>query len=473
MDSESTHKVYHTNITIQSVEDVPNDPTSIDTSQTTHQHSQTTTIEEVAEQTQAALLQEWFDEGISKTGNLPGGYKNVAVLIIKWDDELDELNTGPEAKELENVFRNRFHFDTKTVELNVASKPQHQLSHFVSAFIHKHDGDSNLLIVYYTGHGVYHRDHKQLEMRAFDNPDDTKGPHLKQEARATWNLAETSLRSEAVESDVLVILDTCYASNHHTKSMTHESKTFELFSACAIDATTAAPGDMSFTRALIVALENLQTEYGDKPFTTQLLNQKILLDPNRSDSPSQLWTYDRHIRLAPLKPLKIRKLEALTLHHPPGSYLTLRFALRDISLNREQMTFLTKKLSEAFSNKSVFGLRRIDWLGLKPARTTSFGRAALAIFVIAQWKKFVLKKQEARARAPRPVDLVTLPMERSAESPPFLLVRKRTRETLDDLPDSKRGSFVRSLTGEEPPSPPVSNPSPMSNAGDEGMKEGP
>lgn len=41
-------------------------------------------------------MQRWWDEAIRRNMNLPDGYQNVAVLMIKWADELDELKTRAE-----------------------------------------------------------------------------------------------------------------------------------------------------------------------------------------------------------------------------------------------------------------------------------------------------------------------------------------------------------------------------------------
>lgn len=58
--------------------------------------------------------------------------------------------------ELENVFRDRYGYNTKRVVLDCKhKKPQAQLSHATSQFILDHDGAhrNTLLIVYYSGHG--------------------------------------------------------------------------------------------------------------------------------------------------------------------------------------------------------------------------------------------------------------------------------------------------------------------------------
>ncbi|KAF2685826.1 hypothetical protein K458DRAFT_387779 [Lentithecium fluviatile CBS 122367] len=446
-------KVFHANIQIQSIEDA-----SVQQSESSEDsrliQDTSSAPEDVAYRERAAEMQMWWDEAIVRNMDLPDGYVKVAVLIIKWDDELDELKTRGEAEELRDIFANRFRFETETVELNVSSKPQHQINRHLSAFIEKHDGPNNLLIVYYTGHGVYREDHKHLELTASLNPMNKKG--FNGIARCNWNKVEELLKAEEVECDVLTILDTCYSSNI-AKSGKEETRTFELLSACAINATTAAPGDNSFTRALIDALSELIDQFGDRPFTTFHLNQRILLDKRRHDTPSQLWfrlqNHERHIRLAPLKQNPLR--QSPSLPQPPRGYLTLRFALRDESLNQQQIEFLTLHLAKAFNKKALVGLRRIDWLGIKPARTTHFGRAALAMFAIAQWKRFLGKRKEEK-ESQRSIDAVHIPMSVEA-SPEASPTRKRMRNNFDDLPEPKRERDY--LVIPHPPSPPVSDSS--------------
>ena len=178
-----------------------------------------------------------------------------------------------------------------------------------------------------------------------------------------------------------------------------DTRTYELLSACGLDGTTASPGEYSFTRALIDSLKQLLIEFQDRSFTTFHLNQKILLHPARRDTASQLWYrlkhHERHIRLSPLKPSSNHSQPYLA--QSPGSYLALRFALRDESLNQEQIECLTKHLSKTFNNKALVAVRRIDWMGIrKPARTGHFRRAALALHAFAQWKKFARRKRNER-----------------------------------------------------------------------------
>ncbi|KAF1839785.1 hypothetical protein BDW02DRAFT_486233 [Decorospora gaudefroyi] len=416
---------------------------------------------DVEYQDRAAEMQNWWAEAMARNMDLPEGYSKVAVLLIKWAPELDELNTGDEARELDTLFRDRFHYETKIVELNVGKKPQHQLNNYVSEFICEHDGPDNLLIVYYTGHGVYDDRRKCLELTGSLKNNPLLHLGFRRNARATWNQAEDQLRREDVEGDVLTILDTCYSSNF-VKSGRDGQKIFELLSACSIDQTTEAPGDNSYTRALIDAITVALDKEPEQPISTFRLFQDINRDSRRKDTPSQLWSRGKrthynepHIFLAPLKSKKSNALHQPRHRPKPKGYLTLRFGLRDSSLSQEQIEFMTRLLSKAFGNKALVGLRRIDWMDIEPAPPTShFERVASIMRVIAQWKRVITKKKrerESQQTSQRRVDEITFP--HSTEVASDRRSPKRAHEGLDELPDAKR----QYLDTAQPPSPPVSD----------------
>lgn len=87
--------LFHTDLTITSVEkrqtkDITTSPgpNFVD--------SNSQSPEDVARQQRAADTQMWWDEAITKYMDLPDGYVNVAVLLVKWEDELDDLKTRDE-----------------------------------------------------------------------------------------------------------------------------------------------------------------------------------------------------------------------------------------------------------------------------------------------------------------------------------------------------------------------------------------
>lgn len=371
-----------------------------------------------------------------------------SLRCVETECLLGRTLTIEQAIELENLFRDRFHYHTETVELNVKGKTQLQLNSRVSSFAAEHNGPNNLLIVYYTGHGVYYEDKKFLQLAACANP--ASGSGLYQDAHANWNKAEDILKAEEIDADVLTILDACYASNM-TKAAMQSTKKFELLSACGLDQTTAAPGPNSFTRALIDNLEDLIREYGDKPFNTFHLNQRICMDKRRRETPSYLWyrlPSDSNILLAPLKPGAKHVHHETNVARAPRGYLTLRFALRDESLNKEQIEVFTRNLSKAFENKKMIGLRKVDWVGIRSAKISYFERVGLAMFAVAQWKKFLAKKKEAK-RSQRVIDATEV--DTGPNSPLPSSARKRSHDVVDDLPGAKRR-----ITDDSQPLSPVS-----------------
>ncbi|KAL5415301.1 hypothetical protein PMIN04_008616 [Paraphaeosphaeria minitans] len=328
----------------------------------------------------------WWEEATVWNIDLPNGYAKVDVLLAKWEDELDGLNTRAEAEALSVVFCGRFYFVTETVELNVSSKPQQQMRTYMSAFIQKHDGTHSLLIVYCTGHGLYREDDKYLELTASLKPTVIQGLH--QEARCNWNKIQEMLHDDDVDSDVFTILDTCYPSKV-VKVGKEETRTFELLSACSIDSTTAAPGDNSFTRALIDILNGCTVDTARKASPRSTL---IKRSPSTRDAMARRRTCG-------------------------------------IS-NSIMIEFLTLQLSKAISDKLLVGLSRIDWLGIKPARITNFGRAALALYAIAQWKRICERQRKRR------LEEVRLPDHSTTDEPPTTTPRKRSRDSFTDTSES-------------------------------------
>lgn len=349
------------------------------------------------------------------------------------------------------MFRDRFRYETETVELNITRKPQLQLNTCVTAFAEKHNGPNNLIIIYYTGHGVWREAEEYLQLTAAVTP--IKGRGFQKDAHANWNKAEQILKAEEIDADVLTILDTCYSSNI-AKSARQSVRKFELLSACPHDETTSSPGDRSFTRVLIDKLTQLADEYNDKPFSTFHLNSLICMDPRRHDTPSQLWfrlPNEQNILLAPLQRKTDEPPKKKRVQLEPRGYLTLRLAINNESLTRPQIEYLAEKLSKAFGNKKLIGLRKIDWIDIKPAKISPFERVALAAYYFTQWKKAV-----QRTKLKNVVDSVALdatPMDVDTDRSAVPSPRKRSRDASMDFPPVKR----RATDASTPPLTPISN----------------
>jgi hypothetical protein len=148
-----------------------------------------------------AEMQACLENATKKALNIPSGYRKVAVLIIRWrydiDDERDReghsnevsgtsntsvfhviLQTHPalwkfqannsQIERLKNVFEGRMNYACSEVDLHTEYKPQHILNEAIATHIRNNNDPNNLLIIYYTGHGVIvgEESHERLSMSA-------------------------------------------------------------------------------------------------------------------------------------------------------------------------------------------------------------------------------------------------------------------------------------------------------------------
>jgi hypothetical protein len=100
-------------------------------------------------------MQMCWNKAMCDEMKLPQGYQNIAVLIIKWDKDIDQLKSASEVEDVRKVFAEDFNYPTTIIELNNKTRPQLQLDRQVINFVADNNGDYNLLIVYYSGHGSY------------------------------------------------------------------------------------------------------------------------------------------------------------------------------------------------------------------------------------------------------------------------------------------------------------------------------
>lgn len=89
-------KVFHADIRIESIEDCAKNEQADQVTTLVEHNSQDVADRETQEK--AAEMQVWWDEAIARYMGLNDGYEKVAVLLIKWDDGLDELKTREEVR---------------------------------------------------------------------------------------------------------------------------------------------------------------------------------------------------------------------------------------------------------------------------------------------------------------------------------------------------------------------------------------
>jgi hypothetical protein len=93
------NKVIHADIRIQSIDEETKQRLPVP--QSARDEPQVESKPSAADreyQERAAEMQNWWAEAIARNMDLPEGYSKVAVLLIKWAEELDELNTGEEVR---------------------------------------------------------------------------------------------------------------------------------------------------------------------------------------------------------------------------------------------------------------------------------------------------------------------------------------------------------------------------------------
>ena len=102
----------------------------------------------------------------------PSTYQKVAVLLLCWDQDCNDLKTQEELDTLKKVFEDQFGYSATISKLSSPAKNvlQVELNKIVANFVSDHDGPHNLLIVYYAGHGKPGETYGHLELFGFVLP---------------------------------------------------------------------------------------------------------------------------------------------------------------------------------------------------------------------------------------------------------------------------------------------------------------
>ncbi|KAI6888023.1 hypothetical protein KC360_g3716 [Hortaea werneckii] len=350
-------------------------------------------------------------------------YSHVAAVIIHWADDLDnDLHCANEWKalELDQLFRDDFNFCSQIVVLNIDSKPQAQLNSAISSLILDHDGPShsNLLIVYYSGHGIGCGEN-ELIVSATRNGKMTVADNIRaHDPQASWNKAERQL--DDVDADVLTILDCCEAAHIIQKGIHDRANTHEVLAASGRDTTAYPPGKMSFTRHFIDALKEELEKHRRQPFSTYDLNEVIMR--RRKNTSSHVYTRHgkrngRHIGLAPLDHLrcddKYCSADMLTRDPRNTATLDLRVVFRTDEMLQEPATKLLAEHLSVAARDSKLNIRAIDWMGYQPSlnaiwlrhcRTTvRFGKRWVRLWRTSRKRKAALETEMDRDRAAKRV----------------------------------------------------------------------
>ncbi|MCJ1387135.1 hypothetical protein MMC17_010264 [Xylographa soralifera] len=352
----------------------------------------------VSNEEQMKMRTQW-NKVMCREMEVPQGYQNVAVLIIKWCEALDELKSADEVKRLNLLLQKGFNYSTQIVEIDNETKPQHQLNSAITNFISEFDGPHNLLIVYYTGHGSHIEATKDYVFHASNIDPSTTDD--KYPASASWTKAERPLKEDA-ECDALFIVDACFASNM-TKGQQHgERRVYELLCASQMNKPTDGPGPKSFTTALISSLKKLLKECEDKVFYTKQLCDNINWHPERSIRQCHHWQYNhnymRSIEWAPLKHTLDQRQKEFS-HHEPRTFLLLRFSLTEDSLGESDIDNMAQAICKAVRTKKA-PVIRIDWQRLYSSQQRKFANAGIDLTLAKKygrrWRNITIRNQSTQ-----------------------------------------------------------------------------
>jgi hypothetical protein len=169
--------------------------------------------------------------------------------------------------QLRSLFKQDLNYQTEAFEIP-AERPASALNRKVADFVHKYDEKNTLLVLYYAGHGFEDEQEKSgLSIAAIDEGNGEHG-----DPRAFF--PDIMRLLHVAHSDVLLIIDCCYASKAFL-SERHGRRKFELLaSSMSLSPSPGKPG--SFTAALIKVLKTLLSEPEHKRgFSTSILYSRL------------------------------------------------------------------------------------------------------------------------------------------------------------------------------------------------------
>lgn len=126
------NKVFHTraDFRVESVEDV-SQVAGLSASVDDQLQPNSVDLTEDVDKKQAAHMRMWWDEAMARHMVLSEGYSHVSVLIIKWADYLDDLNTkkevcmkDPKTRPLQTLTINRHKNSSKYFASAFDTKPR-------------------------------------------------------------------------------------------------------------------------------------------------------------------------------------------------------------------------------------------------------------------------------------------------------------------------------------------------------------
>ncbi|TQS35802.1 hypothetical protein Golomagni_03765 [Golovinomyces magnicellulatus] len=190
-------------------------------------------------------------------------YTSISVLLLRWEDDID---AEQDLTQLQKLFLEHFNFRTETWCIPSCSDPTISLVTELGRHLEYAKPD-HLWIVYYNGYGFTGLDNSlfwawyvRSSLAASNDQEDS--PKIK------WE--DVRCLIEEAQTDILLLLDTCAASEPPYPGDNHTKQTIAAYPP---DQATRDPGPRSFTFNLIAALIRLGS---GRPFTIQRLHEEIV-----------------------------------------------------------------------------------------------------------------------------------------------------------------------------------------------------
>ncbi|KAE9378751.1 hypothetical protein N431DRAFT_477922 [Stipitochalara longipes BDJ] len=171
-------------------------------------------------------------------------YQWVTVLVLYWQ-ECSISGFKEEGAKIGALFSGDFGFKIEYFEIP-SSDSQFALKQRLHELLATNRRENNLLIIHYGGHGDDDEDHKRQSVWASESDD--QAPMLR------WSEVQPNLKDH--RSDVLLLLDCCYASQAARDSKSPVPENVELFAACGLNNKTVLPGPYSFTSLLVQEIKD-------------------------------------------------------------------------------------------------------------------------------------------------------------------------------------------------------------------------
>ncbi|KAL9622703.1 MAG: hypothetical protein Q9160_003013 [Pyrenula sp. 1 TL-2023] len=319
------------------------------------------------------------------------GYNKVASLFLTW--ESTDLKLDEEVQTLQDLFESELGYSIDSFKIPDPTA----LNWKVAEFVRKYNSDDNLQIIYYAGHG------SQYDESSDEGDDEQLGVAGKSsdDPRALFSDVVRLFRN--AQADVLLIVDSCFASRTFSNQSLGRGKFELLASTMTLSPAPGRPG--SFTTTLTkVMKELLQDKKYHSGFPTSILYKRLFHDPALKEFKPLLFDQSQFdygkVWLRPHKPASLEvalgqdvlSTKPTQIQRPPSASSNLNDG-SDVALDLKLHLSLTRKedIGSAM-NKLAKGLQYLPHVHRIDFQELHAGDADVRLFVQVLRRVSVIKK---------------------------------------------------------------------------------